>query len=121
MLLLNARPRRHAQLERQETGRRIDLSGIVDPSVDSAVPAGRELIGLARRSCHGTVDRAALDAVADAIGSAAAIDAAAIAANFQIMNRVVDATGLPIGRHRRQENSELIAVLGLERFPHASH
>lgn len=37
------------------------------------------------------------------------------------MNRVVDATGLPIGRKRREDNAALIATLGLDDFPHAQH
>ncbi|HVM53240.1 MAG TPA: hypothetical protein VM262_08595 [Acidimicrobiales bacterium] len=34
---------------------------------------------------------------------------------------VVDATGLPIGRKRREDNAALIATLGLNDFPHAQH
>lgn len=104
-----------------ETGRRAELAGIVDDTVDPGPPAGRELVVLGRRSCRPGSDRRWLDDVAAIIGLPAAIDAAAVAANFQIMNRVVDATGLPIGRQRRADNAELIAVLGLDRFPHASH
>lgn len=104
-----------------ETGREIDLAGIVDPTADPGLPAGRELVALARRASVATADADALEAVASLIGRAAAIDAAAVAANFQVMNRVVDATGLPIGSKRREENAELIATLGLERFSHAHH
>lgn len=104
-----------------ETDRRAELAGIIDDAVDPGPLAGRELVTLARRSCRPGPDRRPLDAVASIIGLSAAIDAAAVAANFQIMNRVVDATGLPIGRRRREEAAELIATLGLDRFPHAAH
>jgi len=104
-----------------ETGRHVELAGIIDPAVDPGPPGGHELVALARRSCSRGVDRRPLDAAADVLGIAAAIDAAAVAANFQIMNRVVDATGLPIGRRRREENAGLIATLGLDGFPHAAH
>jgi hypothetical protein len=59
--------------------------------------------------------------VAAAIGLPAAVDAAAVAANFQVMNRVVDAVGLWMGRHRRQQLQPIVEPLGLDTFPHAEH
>lgn len=55
------------------------------------------------------------------IGETAAAEAAGVAANFEIMNRVVDAVGLPIGRKRREDMAETIAILGMDDFPHAAH
>lgn len=34
------------------------------------------------------------------------------------MNRTIDATGLQVGRHHRQQNQWIIDALGLDRFPH---
>ncbi len=99
----------------------VDLGGIVDSAVDPLLPGGRQLVGLARCITNRAPDRGAFDAVAGVLGPEAAVDAAAVAANFQVMNRVVDATGLPVGRRRREDNAELIAVLGLDRFAHARH
>ncbi len=104
-----------------ETGRTVNLAGIVDPTIDPGIRGGRELVVLARAVTATVPDRRPLDAVARAIRLPAAIDAAAVAANFEIMNRVVDATGLPIGRQRRADNADLISMLGLDRFPHADH
>ena len=104
-----------------ETGRSIDLRAIVDGAVDPGIVAGRELIDLARTCTQTTPDRTALDAVAVVIGTPAAVDAAAVSANFQIMNRVVDATGLPIGKKRRSDAADMIADLDLDSFPHAAH
>jgi len=105
----------------QETGRRVAVDAIVDTGVDPLRPAGRALIALGRSVRSAVPNREAVDSVADELGMPAAIDAAAVAANFQIMNRAVDATGLPIGRRRAEENRELIERLGLDRFPHARH
>ena len=66
-------------------------------------------------------DRAALEAVAAIIGMTAAVDAAAVAANFQVMNRVVDATGLAIGPRAIELQRDTIDVLEMEAFPHAGH
>ena len=76
-------------------------------------------MALGRAALRPEPDRAALDAVAEIIGPAAALDAAAVAANFQLMNRVVDATGLSVGRHAQQMQRDTIELLGLDRFPHA--
>jgi hypothetical protein len=104
----------------QETGHHVDLAGIVAP-VDPGPPAGRELVALGRAAAGRTADRKPFDAVAAAIGEAAAYDAAAVAANFEIMNRAVDAVGLPVGTHQRAEKADLVELLGLEAFPGARH
>lgn len=105
----------------EETGRQIDVAGVVDARVDPGVPGGRELVALGRAAAGARIDRGPLDAVAAAIGAPAAFDAAAVAANFEIMNRVVDAVGLPVGRHRMDVERELVEMLGLRSFPHAEH
>jgi hypothetical protein len=46
------------------------------------------------------------------------VRAAAVIGNFQMMNRVADATGMPVGTGSRGANAELIAELGLDRFDH---
>lgn len=105
----------------QETGRRVAVEAIVDSGVDPVLSGGGALITLGRSASSAVPNRDALDSVAAELGLPAAIDAAGVAANFQIMNRAVDATGLPIGRRRAEENRELIERLGLDRFPHALH
>jgi hypothetical protein len=87
--------------------------------LDAGVVGGGELIDLGRAAIRPARDRGRLDAVAAVIGLPAALDAAAVAANFQIMNRVVDATGLSIGRHAQELQRDTIGRLGLARFPHA--
>ena len=103
-----------------ETHQPVDLAGIVDDSCDPRLSGGRELIALGRAVKTTEPDRRWLDALADVLDLAAAVDAAAVAANFQIMNRTVDATGLPVGRHQRQQNESIIHTLALDRFPHAA-
>lgn len=102
-----------------ETNQPVDLTAIVDDSTDPGLTAGRELIALGRAAPSAEPDRRWLDGVAEVLDLPAAIDAAAVAANFQIMNRTVDATGLQVGRHFRDQNQWIIDALGLDRFPHA--
>ena len=105
----------------EETGRAAALGAIGDRGIDPLLLGGRSLIALAEAAVEQRPDRSPLEAVAAELGLAAAVDAAAVAANFQIMNRVVDATGLPVGRRRIEANGEIVDVLDLHRFPHAGH
>lgn len=102
-----------------ETNQHVDVTAIVDDSTDPGLTGGRELIALGRAATSAQPSRRWLDGVTEVLGLPAAIDAAAVAANFQIMNRTVDATGLQVGRHFRDQNRWIIEALGMERFPHA--
>lgn len=102
-----------------ETVQPVDIAAIVDESADPRLAASRELIALGRAATTVEPDRRWLDDVAGVLDLPAAIDAAAVAANFQIMNRTVDATGLQVGRHFRDQNQWIIDALRLDRFPHA--
>ena len=105
-----------------ECKRPVELASIIDASVDPGPGGGRALVALARAGASMTEpDRAPLEGAAAEIGLPAAVDAAAVAGNFELMNRVVDATGLPIGQRRRESMRPVIDTLGLVRFPHASH
>ena len=55
------------------------------------------------------------------IGSDAMIDAAAVAANFQRMVRIADATGIPIDPQVAQMTLDIQEQLGLRRFPSAGN
>lgn len=99
-----------------------ELRAVVDRGADPLLPGGQSLIALGRAAVEvPRPDRAPLEAVAAELGLAAAVDTAAVAANFQIMNRVVDATGLPVGPRRIEANAAIVDVLALHRFPHAGH
>lgn len=52
-------------------------------------------------------------------GSDAMIDAAAVAANFQRMVRIADATGIPIDKQVEEMTRDIQQQLGLRRFPSA--
>jgi hypothetical protein len=104
-----------------ETGRTVELRGIVDPTVDPGVLGGRELVALGRSAGARLPDPQSAQRVARALSPAAAVDAAAVAGAFELYNRVVDATGLPVGKGARRELADIIDTLGLDRMPHAHH
>ena len=106
----------------ETTGREVELTAVSDPDVESRLEGGRALAGVGRLGATITVpDASAVELVAADLGSEAAADAAAVAAAFEGLNRIVDGVGLPVSRARRRDDAELITRLGLDRFPHASH
>jgi hypothetical protein len=93
------------------TGQSIDLRAITDRAPDAQLNAASELLGFVT-ALIGDDDRleeerTLLDAAA---GPHAVVRAAAVAGNFQMMNRLVDATGVPIGASMRS----IAADLGLQ-------
>lgn len=103
----------------RELGVEVDLRALVDGNRSLGLDGGRPLVTLGRAVAGGHDPVAAFDEVRDAFGRPAAVDAAAVAANFEIMNRVVDATGLPFGRRRADEMADVRAALDADAMPHA--
>ena len=106
----------------ETTGREVELTAVSDPHVESRLEGGRALAAVGRLGATITApDASAVELVAADLGSGAAADAAAVAAAFEGLNRIVDGVGLPVNRARKRDDAELIEALGLDSFPHASH
>lgn len=108
----------------REAGWPLDVAGVGDPSVDPGVPGGAELVAFTRAVVDRTAGAGPARATArrrlvETLGVDAAVTAAAVAGNFEQMNRVVDGTGLPPNRHQLVHGADIIATLALDRFPHA--
>lgn len=101
----------------QTTDTPVDLRAVVDSRVDPLLPAGRELVAFVD-SVLAEPEPAAAHAVSEKQGEPALVAAAWVIANFQMMNIVADATGMPAGRGSRLRNAELIEELRLDRFDH---
>lgn len=87
---------------------------------DVGVAGGPELVVLGRASVRRDPDPGPAAAVASVLGEEAAVAACAVAAAFELLNRAVDAVGLPVGRAARERAAGTIAALGMESFPHAT-
>ena len=59
----------------------------------------------------------ARSAVARALGEEALVDSCAVAATFNAIDRVADATGIPIDEKRVAVTADLRDRLGIDRFP----
>ncbi|MGE0140882.1 MAG: hypothetical protein AB7R77_24030 [Ilumatobacteraceae bacterium] len=91
------------------TARPVDLAAVTDVRVDPLIPHGRDLIAFVDAIMNGdpTLLDQARSALEAAAGRDAMVRAAAVAGNFQMMNRLVDATGVPIGASMRAIAADL--------------
>ena len=89
----------------------------------SAVPFAEELTAfadaIARRDPRAI--EASRDRLEAAAGPEVVVDAAGVAANFQRMARIADATGIPVDRPIRVASTSLRETLGLDRFATAAN
>ncbi len=97
----------------------MDLKAITsDGAGDGGVPHGSLLTGFAEAVLGD--DEAGLIAlrerVRDTIGDAALVDAAAVVANYSALDRVADATGIPLEAAKEAGTADLRAELGIDRF-----
>lgn len=56
--------------------------------------------------------------VLDSLGPTGLVDACGVIANFEMMNRIADATGMPVGKGTLKRSAEWRGLLGLDRFRH---
>lgn len=99
------------------TGTSVDLTAIVDDGAgDGGVPHGGLLTGFAEAAL-GDDDALLNDTrrrVRDALGDAALVDAAAVIANYSALDRVADATGIPLEPAKESGTADLRAELGID-------
>jgi hypothetical protein len=103
----------------EETEAVVDLRPIATGTGDPLIPGGSELIAYVDatlRSGNIAVTRAA---VVDTLGPDAAATAASVIGNFEMMNRIADGVGMPVGPGSRRAMAAIIEQLGLDSFPHA--
>ena len=96
----------------------INLKALVDPTQDTGVPGGAELLEFSDAVIGN--DRARLDkareAVAQAISPATVTGAAAIAGNFSKNDRVANGCGIPVDAMVMKITEDIRADLGLNEF-----
>ena len=110
----------------EATNAQIDLLPIATGEGDPLIPGGVELVAYVNATLSG--ENATLsghdiaparDAVVTVLGPEAAVDAAAVVGNFEMMNRIADGVGMPVGPGTRKTMADVINDLGLDTFPHA--
>jgi hypothetical protein len=106
----------------EETNTPVNLMAVADPAVDPLIPGGVALLRftdavLERAPGQIALARGDLD---DEVGRAGVVKAAGVIGNFQMMNRVADGMGMPVGQGSRIRHADLIEQLGLGRLDHTN-
>lgn len=85
---------------------------------DGSIPHGGLLVEFAE-AVLGSDDKRLARArmrLTEALGTDALVDAAAVVANFNAIDRIADATGIPIDAERVELTADLRAELGIDAF-----
>ena len=94
----------------------LDVSAIADPTIPVGVPGGSELLLFVDAVKTGGDADAARSAVLEALDGPSLFDAATVLGNFEMMNRVAEASGIPVAQQSVDRNAELIERLGISHF-----
>jgi hypothetical protein len=99
-------------------GESFDLSLIVGKPGDGNIPHGALLVAFAEAVLGIDNERLAdtQSRIRAAMGDAALVDAAAIVATFNAIDRVADATGIQIEDTKAQTTADIRAALGINAF-----
>lgn len=106
----------------KHTGDEYDLSAVLgDSGKETGIPHADILIRLAETAIgyNDIATAAARDAVIERMGEAALVDAAAVAANFNAIDRVADAIGIPLEDEKAAISADFRAELGIDKFGRA--
>ena len=101
------------------TDQTVDLSAVTDRSRDPVIAGGAELLRLVDATLTARHDLApAQQAVLAALGPEALVDAAGVVGTFEMMNRIADGTGMPVGKAALARTEDLRTEMGLDRYRH---
>ena len=101
------------------TGDAVDLTAIVDDEAgDGGIPHGNLLKAFAEATLgdDGTLLSDVRQRLRNLLGDAALVDAAAVIANYSALDRVADATGIPLEPAKETGTADLRAELGIDAF-----
>ena len=98
----------------------VDPRALADRSIDPLIPGGHELLDLVDAVVP--VSTASTDTVrsmvVDQLSPDALVDAVGVIGNFELMNRIADATGIPVGKGALARTEQWRSDLHLDRFRH---
>jgi len=99
-------------------GYKVDIRAVTDPAVESGIPHGALLLGFVEAVLKRGDAEALRRELVEAVGSDGLVAAAGVIGNFSMMNRIADATGMPVGKGTLARTVDVRESLGLDRFMH---
>lgn len=95
----------------------LNVDAVRDPQLPTGVPGGNLMLRLVDSVLAGTEPLADVhDAIIAELGSEALVDAASVFGNFEMMNRVAEASGIPVSAVAIDRHSELIDAIEIRHF-----
>jgi len=98
----------------------VALAAVTDPAIDPQLPGGAELVAFTDAVLTGSDDAVAgtRSAVVARLGPDRMVEAAAVCACLQMMNRTTLAAGVPLSRARLAHTAAMRRDAGLDVFAH---
>lgn len=97
-------------------GYAFNMAAIGNRSVNARIPGGQLILDLVDAVFASGDIASARQAVVDELGAEALVDAVGVYANFEMMNRLAEGTGIPIPGAALSREAEMVEILGLNRF-----
>lgn len=101
-------------------GYEVDLRAVTDPAIDSGIPHGSLLVAFSDAVLNRAGAEPLRAELIEAVGEDGLVATAGVIANFSMMNRIADATGMPVGKSFLAATEDVRELLGLDRFIHES-
>ena len=105
----------------ERDGNTYDLSAVTDDHGDSGVPHSNVIRALTEAAVGNRWDQLASlrEAASRTLGAQAMVDVLTVAAGFNGITRVADATGIPLDERARAATEDMRAAVGIDRFHYA--
>ena len=105
----------------EREGQALDLTAVTSSASDPGVADAQWLRALTEQAIGRQLDQlpATLEAAGEKMGTQAATDALVVAAAFNGITRVADATGIPLDDNTREVTEDLRQSVGLDAFEYA--
>lgn len=95
----------------------LDIAALRHPSLSIGVPGGNLLLRFVDALLVASEPLAIVQQqIIEELGPESLVDAASVFGNFEMMNRVAEATGIPISGEAIKRERELIETLDIEHF-----
>ena len=111
----------HSQMLRvsaEVTTTPLDPRSITDRAIDPLLPHGTVLLDFVDAVLEQSDRSAARTELLEALGPTGLVDATGVIANFEMMNRIADATGMPVGKGTLKRTAEWRTWIGIDQLNH---
>ncbi len=96
----------------------LDPRFVTDRTIDPLIPGGVALLDFVDAVLGDGPVEFSRRAVIELLGEEGLVDAAGVVANFEMMNRIADGTGMPVGGGSLASTEKFRVLTGIDRFHH---